>query len=151
MVRGQGSAVREQYPAVIVHGLGDARLALSPGLPVTLLSAPGAALYGGCGWWRALVRQAQSEAQTVAVADILDCGDGPGQALAALRIGQRLLVLAPGAPRWDAVAAIARAKGGAVLRQAPAALDLARRGAPRRLHDWLRMRTPPGDSAAPLE
>ena len=48
-------------PAVIVHGLDDARAALAPGRPVTLLSAPGAALYAGCGWWRALVRLAQAE------------------------------------------------------------------------------------------
>lgn len=48
-------------PAVIVHGLDNARTALAPGRPVTLLSAPGAALYAGCGWWRALVRLAQVE------------------------------------------------------------------------------------------
>ena len=57
VVSGQWSAVSDRYPAVIVHGLGDARLALSVGLTVTLLSAPGAALYAGCGWWRALVQR----------------------------------------------------------------------------------------------
>ena len=83
-------------------------------------------------------------------ADILDCGDGAGQALAALRVGQQFLVLSPAAPGWDAVAAIAAGQGGAVLRQAPPALDLAQRGAARQLHDWLRKRTTPGDSGAPL-
>jgi hypothetical protein len=140
-----------RYPAVIVHGLGDARLALSQGSPVTLLSAPGAALYAGCGWWRALVRQARAAFPAVPGADILDCGDGAGQALAALRVGQQFLVLSPDAPGWDAVAAIAAAQGGAVLRQAPPALDLAQRGAARQLHDWLQTRTAPGDSAPPLE
>ena len=84
-------------------------------------------------------------------ADILDCGDGTGQALAALRIGQQHLVLSPGAPGRDAVAAIAAQQGGSVLHQAPPALDLAQRGAIRRLHDWLQMRATPGDSTPPLE
>ena len=82
--------------------------------------------------------------------DILDCADASGQALAALRIGQRRLVLAPAAPGWDAVAAIAAALGGDVLNRAPPALDLADRAAVRRLHDWLQMRTTPGDSSAAL-
>lgn len=144
------SRVGPAYPAVIVHGLDDARLALSVGRPVTLLSAPGAALYAGCGWWRALVRRAQAEYPDVAMADVLDCADAAGQALAALRIGQSWLVLWRTAPGWDEVAAIAAAQGGGVLDAAPAALDLATRGATRRLHDWLRMRTTPGDRNPPL-
>jgi hypothetical protein len=47
------------HPAVIVHGLSDARAALRPGWPVTLLSAPGAALFAGCLWWRELVAAAR--------------------------------------------------------------------------------------------
>ncbi|HVC62669.1 MAG TPA: hypothetical protein VND19_20175 [Acetobacteraceae bacterium] len=139
-----------RYPAVVVHGLREVRLALSVGLPVTLLSAPGAALHAGCGWWQALVRRAAAEFAAVKVADILDCGDGAGMALAALRIGQQILVLSPAAPGWDAVAAIAAAQGGSVLNAAPQALDLVRPGAPRRLHDWLQMRMTPGDSGPPL-
>ena len=144
------SVVGDFAPAVIVHGLAHARLALAVGSPVTLLSAPGAALYAGCGWWRAVVQQARAEFPDVAVADILDCGEGSGQALAALRIGQRFLVLWPSAPGWDAVAAIAAERGGAVLPAAPPALDLAARGAERRLHDWLRAQVTAGDSRSPL-
>ena len=140
------SAVGDFAPAVMVHGPADARLALSAGSPVTLLSAPGAALYAGCGWWRALVDEVRAAAPDVAVADILDCAEGSGQALAALRLGQRLLVLWPSAPGWDAVAAIAAEQGGAVLRAAPSALDLSVRGAAQRLHDWLQMRRAAGDS-----
>jgi hypothetical protein len=139
-------AVGAPYPAVIVHGMDHARQALSVGRPVTLLSAPGAALYAGCGWWRALVRQARAAVPDVAVADVLDCADGSGQALAALRIGQLWLVLWRVSPGWDEVATIAAERGGCVLEAAPAALDLARRGAERRLHDWLQMATNPGDS-----
>ncbi|HEY1931020.1 MAG TPA: hypothetical protein VGG99_03330 [Acetobacteraceae bacterium] len=142
--------VEPSFPAVIVRGLEDARLALSEGRPVTLLSAPGAALYAGCGWWRALVRQARAEFPDVAVADVLDCADGSGHALAALRIGQSWLVLARAAPGWGEVAAVAAAQGGGVLDTAPQALDLATRGAARRLHDWLQMGTTLGDRKPPL-
>lgn len=111
------------YPAVIVHGLGDAVLALAQAeadcLPVTLLSAPGAALYAGCGWWRALVEAARAEHPNAPCMDILDCADGSGQALAALRIGVTRLVLWPDAPGRDAVVAIAESLGGLVLAAAP--------------------------------
>lgn len=150
MVGGQRSVVSDFAPAVIVHGLAQARLALSAGQPVTLLSAPGAALYAGCGWWRALVRRACAEYPAVPVADILDCGEGSGQALAALRIGQQHLVLSPAAPGWDAVAAIVAERGNVLLRQAPPALDLAASNSARRLHDWLHLRTSQGDSNRPL-
>jgi hypothetical protein len=128
-------------PAVIVHGLADARVALAPGLPVTLLSAPGAALYAGCGWWQAMVAAARAEFPAAEMVDILDCADGSGQAMAALRIGVIRLVLWRGASGWSAVATIAAQPGGFVLESAPPALDLAHSGAgPRRdrqLHTWL--------------
>jgi len=146
VVGGRWSVVSGFGPAVIVHGLDDARLVLAVGRPVTLLSAPGAALYAGCGWWAALVRLARAEFPDVPVADILDCNDGAGQALAALRIGQRTLVLARSAPGWEEVAATAARQGGRVLASAPDALDMARHGAARRLHDWLQLRTTQGDS-----
>ena len=117
-------------PAVIVHGLDDARLALSQALPVTLLSAPWAGVYGGVGWWRALLEAAEAPA---AVINILDCGDSPGRALSALRGGQRHLVLR--AP--PAVLAGITARGGMVLPEPPAALDLGVPGGARRLAAWL--------------
>lgn len=134
-------------PAVIVHGLADARSAVAPGLPVTLLSAPGAALYGGCLWWQAILRQARAERPRLAVVDILDCADGSGQAMAALRVGLCRLVLWAGAPGWDMVAAIASGQGGFVLAEAPPALDLAEPGAMRQLQVWLQVPTAPRDSA----
>jgi hypothetical protein len=131
----QASMLR--YPAVVVHGLSDAREALGPGRAVTLLSAPGAALYAGCGWWRALLGNVRVEFPAVPVDDVLDCADASGQALAAMRIGQHIIVLAPAAPGWQAVAAIARESGTVLLTARPAALDLATRGASRRLPAWL--------------
>ena len=120
-------------PAVIIHGLADARVAVAPGRPVTLLSAPGAALYAGCLWWQSVVAAVQRDG----VADLLDCADGSGQAMAALRIGVCRLVLWPAAPGWDAVAEVAGTLGGCLLAEAPPALDLAQRGNARRLEAWL--------------
>jgi hypothetical protein len=138
--------VSSRYPAVTVHGLADARTVLAISRPVTLLSAPGAALFGGCGWWRAVIAQARREHPAVLFDDVLDCADASGLALGALRTGQRRLVLDPAAPGWRAVAAIAASLGGEVLTSRPPTLDLAERDAARRLHKWLQERTTQGDS-----
>jgi hypothetical protein len=119
--------------AVVVHGVEDARLALAPGLPVTLLSAPGAAIWAGVGWWRSLIMLAAQE-HAADICDVLDCGDAPGRAMAALRAGQRRLVLDPACPAFARVASL----GGLVLARRPPALDLGVRGEARRLKAWLR-------------
>ena len=138
--------IRDRYPAVVIHGLAHARAVLAVGRPVTLLSAHGAALYAGCGWWRAVIERARGEHPGVPLDDILDCADAPGLALGALRIGQRLIVLSAEAPGFAAVTAIAASLGSEVLTMRPPALDMADRTAARRLHDWLQVRTTPGDS-----
>ena len=131
------------HPAVIVHGLAEARAALGPGLPVTLLSAPGAAMFAGCLWWREVVALARASHRDTPMIDILDCADASGLAMGALRSGVCRLVLWLDAPGWAAVAAVAEGMGGFVLSRAPEALDLGQRGAMRHLGDWLRR----GDSA----
>jgi hypothetical protein len=83
------------------------------------------------------MERARQEFPAAVVTDVLDCADGSGQALGALRVGQRLLVLGRTAPGWQAVAAIAAQLGGKVLTTAPPAVDLAQRGAERRLESWL--------------
>lgn len=113
----------EQARTVIVHSLGEATAALADGQvegqAVVLLSAPGAALYAGCGWWHALVAAAQARYPEVSCTDILDCADGSGQAMAALRIGLTRLVLWPDAPGRDAVRSVAESMGGFVLAAPP--------------------------------
>jgi hypothetical protein len=135
-------------PVVVVHGLADARLVLAHGLPVTLLSGEAAALYAGCGWWSALVAAARAAFPLVPVADILDCADASGQAMAALRIGLRHLILAADAPGRHRVAAIVDGFGGVLLAERPPALDLAEPASRRRLHKWVQ--SCPDDSDAPL-
>ena len=119
-------------PAVVVHGLPHLQLATAPGRPVTLLSGPGAAIYAGCGWWRALMALGAGDNP-----DILDCADAPGRAMEALRVGCRLLVLDPAVPAWGLVASRAAVVGATLLRERPPALDLARKGAARQLAAWL--------------
>jgi hypothetical protein len=142
--------ISDQYPAVVVHSLADARVVLAHGRPASLLSAEGAALYAGCGWWQALVAAARAEFPRVQITDILDCADASGQALAALRIGQRHLILTLDAPGRARVAAIVAGLGGVLLAERPPALDLAEPTSRRRLHEWVRSRSDPDDRGAPL-
>lgn len=127
-------------PAVVVHGFADACAALAPGLPVLLLSAPGAALYAGCGWWKALMEAARQAAPGAVMLDALDCADAPGRALEALSVGCRIIILEARADVFRRVAAIAAESGAAVWSARPSALDLAERGAARRLPHWLASR-----------
>lgn len=131
-------------PAVVVHGLPQACLALAPGLPITLLSAPAAGAFAGALWWRHLVALAREAHPATPCMDILDCADTPGRAMAAIRAGQAILVLDPACPAFPRVATLAR-----VLPARPPALDLGERGAERRLRAWLE-RGPSDDSTAAL-
>jgi len=78
-------------PSIIVHSLGDCRMALraaeESGCAVTLRSAPGAAAYLGAPAFRAMVETARSEHPDVDAHVVLDCGNDPGLALAAFRHG----------------------------------------------------------------
>lgn len=127
----------DPHPAVVIHSLADARTVLANRHAVTLLSAQGAALFAGSGWWRALIEAARREYNDVPIADILDCADASALAVAAVRTGQKLLILQPHAPARQAVAAIAASHGAELLAERPPALDMSQRGAARRLHAWL--------------
>lgn len=125
------------HPAVTVHGIEDAETALSAGRAVTLLSGRGAALYGGCGWWRALIARARAAYPDVPMLDVLDCADAAGRALGAIRAGQQIFILAAESPGFAAVAAIAAERRLVLLRERPAALDLSDPRQRRRLMEWL--------------
>ena len=133
--------------AIVVHGLQHALAALRAGLPVTLLSAPGAGAFAGIGWWRALIAAAMAAHPDALCSDILDCADAPGAVMAALRHGQRRLILSTDCPAFAAVAAAAGACGAELLAVRPAALDLAQPGAEGLLNAYLShedVRTRPG-------
>ncbi|MCX7383564.1 MAG: hypothetical protein NT133_19610 [Alphaproteobacteria bacterium] len=123
-------------PAVTVHGIEHARMALRPGLPVTLVSGPGAALYAGAGWWRALIGAVLAETGREAPT-LLDCADAPGMAMAALRIRLPGIILDGFCPAFASVASVAANIGAIVLPHRPHSLDLAQPGAAYRLAEWL--------------
>jgi hypothetical protein len=125
------------FPAVIVHGFDDARAVLAVCRKVTFLSAPRAASYGGCLWWAELMRAAGAESS------LLDCGDAPGRAVEAFRLGLPGVVLGCEPEIFAAVAGIAAAQGAVLLAEAPPSLDMAERGAARRLAAWLDDRAGP--------
>ena len=126
-------------PAVIVHGIGMARAALAAaaGRPITLLSGQGAGAYAGVAWWQALMAAAQAETPDADLRHVLDCGQAAGRALEALRAGQTLIVLRTNPLVWADLSARAAGLGCMLLPEAPPALDLAGRGAVRRLAQWL--------------
>ena len=133
-------------PAVAVHCLAQARAVISRGREAVLISGRGAGWYAGAPWWMAMMAAAQDG--RAAGIDILDCADAPGAAMAALRLGQRLLVLDERCPAFRRVAAIARALNAEVVPTRPPCLDLGEAGAERRLAAWLGAGD--GDTAPPL-
>ena len=107
---------------VLVEDRLTAMAAAEGGRPVTLLSPPLAAAWLGPLWWRALVDVARTRA-SAPLADILDCADAPGDAMAALRCGCRALVLAP-CPGFARVTAAAGTLGAVVLAARPPAMTI---------------------------
>ncbi len=91
--RGRGAFWRDALskpgaaPAIVVHSLIHAVAALeaAAGRDIVLLSAPGAGIYAGAGWWQALVEAAHAAVPAAKFAAILDCGDDAGAAQAAFR------------------------------------------------------------------
>ncbi len=118
-------------PAIVVHSGEHARLALAAARPVTLLSAPAAAVYAGPAWWRSLV-----DLTGTTEPDIVDCADAPGRALEALALGCRNVILLR-CPAWPSVAERAAASGALLLSERPASLDLADPAVARRIAAWL--------------
>jgi len=113
-------------PAIVFHDLADAKAALAAaaalGKPVTLLSAPGAASYAGPGWFRAVVEQARATHPDAEAVAVLDCGDRPGHALAALREGVTAIRFS--GRTAGKIEDIVAQYGALVVRDRPEALDL---------------------------
>ena len=113
--------------AIIFHHLQQAECALAAAAalrrPITLLTAPGAAAYGGPGFYLAMVEQAQARHPEAEVRAILDCGDDGAMAQMALSLGWRCLVLRGKATVRDKLRQIAAAYDAEILPRPPKALD----------------------------
>jgi hypothetical protein len=116
-------------PATVIHSLAHAAAALGAaaeaGRSVALLSAEGAGLSSGPGWWREMIAAARAAVPQARSAALLDCGDDAGAAQGALRAGVEAIVFTGRADVVERLADIARRRGGRVLTERPpAALDL---------------------------
>jgi hypothetical protein len=109
---------------VVVHDLEQARGALAAaaelGCAIRLRSAPGAAAYAGVGYLKALGDAAGHEL-------LIDCGDDPGIAMAALRTGCRRLSFAGDAGTAQRLGEMAEQAGAILVHETgrPDALELA--------------------------
>ncbi len=115
--------------AIVVHGLAHATGALAAaakaGRPIVLLSAPGAGIYGGPGWWRELVAAAQAAVPDARCTTLLDCGDDAGAAQGAIRSGVDGIVFTGRADVAARFADIAAQRGVRLVTERPQpALDL---------------------------
>lgn len=118
----------DTIPAIRIHGIREARTALRAASalrrPVVLASAPSAGCHGGGAWFRALIARVRTEFPDVDATAVLDCGEQPGAALAALRAGVADMALG-GPPDVRArVGAIALAAGACLHPPIENALDL---------------------------
>jgi hypothetical protein len=118
------------HPAFIIHSLAHAVAALTAaaesGCSVILLSAPGAALYAGPRWWRALIEAARAGVPATRCTAMLDCGDDAGAAQGAIRAGVEAIVFTGRPDVAERLADIAGGRGAKIVTERRAAsLDLA--------------------------
>ena len=117
-------------PVFIVHSLPHAVATLTAaaesGRVVVLLSAAGAGLYAGPGWWRTLIQAARGVVPEARCKTRLDCADDAGAAQSAIRAGVEALIFTGRADVAARLADIAGQRGIEVVSKRPAAtLDLA--------------------------
>lgn len=114
--------------AVMVHSLEQARAAVAAaaglGVPVTLLSAEGAAGSVGALWFKALIEQAVAGQPEAEVTAVLDCADKPGHVLGALRHGFTALRFTGRPKVRKELEKVAAAYGATLITSKIAAVDL---------------------------
>ena len=114
--------------AIIVHDQEQAVAALEAAqeldVPVTLVSAPGAAAYLGATVFRDMVLNAAEIFPGARYQAVLDCGDEPGLALGALRHGIKGVRIHNGPELSEKLADIAEQRGAFVYTEKSDELDL---------------------------
>ncbi|WP_188260072.1 hypothetical protein [Azospirillum tabaci] len=125
-----------------IHGLTDADAACSAaadlGVPLLLVSAPGAAASAGAGWFREVIARAAARHPSVAMTAVLDCADRPGDALGALSAGVDVILFTGRTDVAERLADIAAQRGSSLLTALPEGLDLRAVRDPRRAcREWL--------------
>jgi len=112
---------------IIFHNLRQAECGLEAAVDlsrqVTLLTAPGAAQYGGPEYYWAMVQAAQARYPQAKATAFLNCGNDSALAQMALQIGWRQLVLLGRESVRTKIRQIAQAYGGEVVARPPKAFD----------------------------
>ena len=126
--RSPKASPRKLPRAIVIHSLAHAITALEAaeeaGAPITLLSPPDFAAYGGAGFFNAIVRRARAKVPAARSDAVLDCGDAPGVALEALRAGVEAVRFGGKPAVRKKIAEIAAAHGAQLFTVRPHALDL---------------------------
>ncbi|WP_454018635.1 hypothetical protein [Azospirillum sp. Marseille-Q6669] len=125
-----------------IHGLNDAdaacAVATDLGVPLLLVSAPGAAASAGAGWFREVVARATARHPSAAMTAVLDCADRPGDALGALSAGIGAILFTGRLDVAERLGDIAAQRGARLLTALPEALDLRSARDPwRACRNWL--------------
>jgi hypothetical protein len=114
--------------AVVIHSLAHARAALAAAsrlkVPVTLMSAEAAAGNAGPMWFLEVIEAARAEFPGVRLTAVLDCGEAPGFALAALRAGCGAIRFKGRGKVTAKIKAIAKQCGAKLIERRGRALDL---------------------------
>ena len=113
--------------AIIFHNLRQAECSLEASVDLSchvfLLTAPGAARYGGPEYFWAMVQAAYDRYPQAKATALLNCGNDSALAQMALHIGWRHLVLSGRGSVRTKVQQIAEAYGGKVLARPPKSFD----------------------------
>lgn len=125
-----------------IHSLTDAdaacAVAADLGVPLLLVSAPGAAASAGAAWFREVAARAAARHPSVAMTAVLDCADRPGDALGALSAGIGAILFTGRPDVAERLADIAAQRNARLLTALPEALDLRGVRDPRRAcRNWL--------------
>ncbi len=114
--------------SVIVHGTAHARAAAAAAtaldVAVRIRSAPGAAAYGGAGWFLEIIDIVRAEYPNARIETSLDCADAPGYAMAALRRGAAMIRFRGTRTAGEKIAQLADAHGAVLDKSRAAPLDL---------------------------
>ena len=118
---------KSQVPAFIVHDRAAMRAVFdAAGRRALRIESPvGFAGFAGAGFWAALLADARTDYPQAKIEAVLDCGEEPGTALAAIRAGVPAIRCRCPAPARARLAALARAAGVAFIAgRRPKAHDL---------------------------
>jgi|TARA_B100001750_G_scaffold217596_1_gene203072 hypothetical protein len=82
---------------IVIHNIEHARAALRASsatkIPIAVISAPYAGCYAGVSWFLKIEEKVRKEFSKSKAIFILDCGDEPGIALEAFRLGVKFIFL----------------------------------------------------------